>query len=222
VLGPDVAIVTGSDDGGLGLLERENTAVLDAALAPAARRVLDRIAAAMAARGMPDELYLLRGDGTVFPAQAAARRPLRTVGALRARISSPIDGRPQETGRLLEVLGIRTNLRELRVTQGPAHLPDASADAEYAAAVGAAVAEAAGSTDRIFWLGERTRTEAVAEARALAEQAAIRAGADPRRLRVPAVHEALMTYVPASCIRIRVQAVGPILTVETGGGTDRP
>ena len=137
VLGPDVAIVTGSDDGGLGLLERENTAVLDAALAPAARRVLDGIAALMAARGMPDELYVMRGDGTVFPAQAAARRPLRTVGALHVRISSPIDGRPQESGRLVEVLGIRTNLRELRVTQVPAHLPRAaSADAEYAAAIG--------------------------------------------------------------------------------------
>jgi hypothetical protein len=80
--------------------------------------------------------------------------------------------------------------------------------------------EAAGSTDRIFWLGERTRAEVIAEARVMAEQSAIRAGADPRRLRVPAVHEALMTYVPASCIRIRVQAVGPILTL--GARVDGP
>lgn len=272
LLGPDIEIVTGGDDGGLGLLERENTAVLDAALAPAARREVDRIAAVMSRRGMPDELYVLRGDGTVFPAQAAARRPLRTVGALhsaarvggahlagetsavvvdddgaRVRISSEIDGRPQESGRLVEVAGIRTNLRELRVTTLPAHprreaferavagldaplvlvgaagrFSDAQLpgrilrppDAAYAAAIGAAVGEAAGSVDRIFWLGERGRAEAIAEARTLAEQAAIRAGADPLRLRAPAVHEALMTYVPASCIRIRVQAVGPILTVS--------
>lgn len=278
LLGPDVPVITGGEDGGLGLLERENTAVLDAALVPAARRAIDEVAEVMAARGMPDELYLVRGDGTAFPAQAAARRPLRTLGALhssarvggaqlagtstavvldddgrRMRISSVVGGWPQESGRLVEVLGIRTNLRELRVTDVPARtraaamvramagldaplvlvgnagrLSDAMlplsvagkvlrpADGKYAAAIGAAVAEAAGSTDRIFWLGGRGRDEAIAEARQLAEQDAIRAGADPRRLRVPAVQEALMTYVPAPCIRIRVRAVGPILTA--GGG----
>ncbi len=278
LLGPDVTVVSGGEDGGLGLLERENTAVLDAAAAPAARRATEGIAAVLAARGLPDELYLLRGDGTVFPAQAAALRPLRTVGALhsaarvggahlagessavvvdddgaRVRVSSQVEGWPQESGRGVEVLGIRTNLRELRVTQVPAHLPRAAferavagldaplvlvgaagrlpdavlpgrvlrpADAEYAAAIGAAVAEAAGSTDRIVWLGERSRAEVIAEARTLAEQAAIRAGADPLRLREPAVHEALMTYVPASCLRIRVQSLGPILTVGAGGGGD--
>ncbi len=282
VLGPEVPVITGGQDGGLGLLERENTAVLDAALAPAARRTIDQLAAVMTARGLPDELYLVRGDGTAFPAQAAARRPLRTVGALhssarsggaqlagtstavvldddgrRMRISAVVGGWPQESGRLVEVLGIRTNLRELRVTDVPERtraaaiaraaagldaplvlvgdaeqLPDAvlpdsvagralrPADGKYAAAIGAAVAEAAGSTDRIFWLGGRSRGEAIAEARLLAEQDAIRAGADPRSLRVPAVQEALMTYVPAPCIRIRVRAVGPILTAARpdGGG----
>lgn len=274
ILGPDVPVIAGGEDGGLGLLERENAAALDAALVPAARRAIDEVAAEMAARGLPDELYLVRGDGTAFPAQAAARRPLRTVGALhgsargggvqlagastvvvldddgrRLRISAVSGGWPQESGRLVEVLGIRTNLRELRVTEvtvrtraaaivraltgsdaplvlvgGAGRLTDAAlpravldrvvrpAEGPYAAAIGAAVAQAAGSTDRIFWLGGRSRAEAIAEARLLAEQDAIRAGADPRRLRVPSVQEALMTYVPASCIRIRVRAVGPILT----------
>ncbi len=273
VLGPDIPVVTGGDEGGLGLLERENAAVLDATLSPAAHRALDEVFAVMAARGMPDELYLLRGDGTVFPAQSAARRPFRTAGALHSsartggvhlagestvvvvdddgrglRVSSSVDGWPQESGRLVEVLGIRTNLRELRVTavppesrsdmleravagldapvvlvRGAARLPDyvlpdrvlRPADADYAAAIGAAVGEAAGSTDRIFWLGERTRTEVIAEARQLAEQSAVRAGADPRRLRVGAVHETLMTYVPASCIAMRVRAVGPVLSART-------
>jgi hypothetical protein len=216
VLGPEIPVVTGGDDGGLGLLERENTAILDAALSPAARRTTDDVAAALAERGMTDELYLLRGNGTAFPAPAAAARPLRTVGALRgaaqvgAAHCAGEDRRPQETGRLVEVLGIRTNLRELRLPAAPA------ADA-HAAAVGAAIAEAAGSIDRIFWLGQRSRSDAIAEARQLAEQAAIRAGADPLRLREPTVHEALMTYVPSSCMRIRVQAVGPILTVARPG-----
>jgi hypothetical protein len=208
----------------------------------------------------------------VFPAQTAARRPFRTIGALhssartggvhlagdptvvvvdddggRVRISSAVDGWPQESGRLIEVLGIRTNLRELRVIEasGPSRtaaieravsgsaapvvlvrdalrLSDGAlagrvlrpADAEYAAAIGAAVGEAAGSIDRIFWLGERIRAEVIAEARQLAEQSAVRAGADPRRLRVGAVHETLMTYVPASCIAMRVRAVGPVLSAR--------
>lgn len=278
-LGPEVPVVTGGDEGGLGLLERENAAILDAALAPTARRVMDGVGAVLAERGLVDELYLVHGDGTVFPAQSAARRPLRTVGALhssarvggvhlageatvvvidddgrRVRVSAAVDGWPQESGRLVEVLGIRTNLREVRVTEAPADAPGPTIaravagltgplvlvrnarrlpdlllpgrvlrpdDAPFAAAIGAAVGEAAGTVDRIFWLGERSRAEVVAEARGLAAEAAIRAGADPRRVRIGTVSETLMTYVPTSCIRIRVRAVGPVLTVGAERGRER-
>lgn len=96
------------------------------------------------------------------------------------------------------------------------------ARARLAAAIGAAGGHAAGRVDRLFFFGPGGREDCVAEARRRAAELAIRAGADPRLLRIGEVREGVMTYVPVPCVRLRVTASGPLLAGEAppgcGGG----
>lgn len=57
--------------GGLGLLERENAAILSAALRPLAASVVPAFSAALEALGMSATLYLTANDGTLMSAEAA-------------------------------------------------------------------------------------------------------------------------------------------------------
>lgn len=73
--------------GQLGLLERENAAVLNAALLPLARRVVPACEAALATTGITAPLLFCSNDGTLLPAAAALK--LRAEGvalALHSRI----------------------------------------------------------------------------------------------------------------------------------------
>ncbi|WP_409180843.1 hydantoinase/oxoprolinase N-terminal domain-containing protein [Amycolatopsis sp. VS8301801F10] len=264
VLGPDVPVRKGSETEAIGLLERENTAVLDAALAEFARARIDELGAAVRKRHPEAELYVVRGDGTVLPELAAQRHATACLGAARAAllhgavrlagvpaavvveatgsrtvVGTTRGGLLPESAAYREFGGIRIGVRLPRLTAagrersvsaavararygdddlpvvlvGERSLPDAirPPDADLAAAVGAATAEAAGSVDRIFWQGAGGREDSAARARQLARDAAVRAGADPRTLRETPVKEALMTYVPVPAARLRATAVGPIL-----------
>lgn len=275
-LGPDVPVVRGAETEALGLLERENTAVLDAALAQTARVHIDELHAVVRAHAPDAALYVVRGDGTVLPEFDAHRHGTAWLGAApgallhgaaalagvrsaivvevmagRAVVGTTVGGLLRDSGLPHEVDGIRTGLRvprrtiihrthgefaqrvlaAIRRAQGrPDELPivmvgdraeevpnasDIAAirpdDGDLAAAVGAAAAEAAGSVDRIFWQGAGGRQESVARARRMALDAALRAGADPRRLRETPVREGLMTYAPVPAARLQATAVGPLL-----------
>ncbi|GLY69094.1 hydantoinase/oxoprolinase N-terminal domain-containing protein [Amycolatopsis taiwanensis] len=275
-LGPDVLVVRGAETEAPGLLEREHTAVLDAALARTAGAQLDELGAAVRAHNPDAELYVVRGGGTVLPALDAPRHATAWLGAAqgslvhgaawlagvnsaavvevtadRAVVTTTHAGLLPDSGLPREIAGIRTGLRTPRLTaiyrregEFTSRLLAALARARYgldelpvvlvgdqaddladppgapvirlperdlASAVGAAVAEAAGSVDRIFWHGTGGRPDSVARARRLALDAAVRAGADPRALRETPVREALMTYVPVPAARLQVTAVGPLL-----------
>ncbi|HTK67054.1 MAG TPA: hydantoinase/oxoprolinase N-terminal domain-containing protein [Pseudonocardia sp.] len=211
LLGPDTPVVTSHDVGGAGLLERENTVVLGAAVAPAIQRFTDDAVAALAALGVGTgagaDLYLVTGDGTVLPAGQAVRHPLALLGAVHG---AQVAGAPVEAGLYSEVAGVRTSIRPLR----PAEAPSGAAGA-LAAAVGAATGEASGTVDRVYFYGDGGREECVATARRSARELAIRRGADPRTVRVGEVREGAMTYVPLRCVRLRVTATGPVMA--TGG-----
>lgn len=56
---------------GLGLLERENAAILNAALRPLAARMVPAFSAALRALGVRAPLYLTANDGTLMSAEAA-------------------------------------------------------------------------------------------------------------------------------------------------------
>lgn len=57
--------------GQLGLLERENAAILNAALQPLAAQLIPAFQSAMAQLGVKADLYLTANDGTLMPAAAA-------------------------------------------------------------------------------------------------------------------------------------------------------
>ena len=211
-LGPEVPILTSHDVGGAGLLERENTVVLGAAVAPAVQGFTAAAAAALAdlggCAGSGADLYLVTGDGTVLPAGRAVSHPLALLGALHG--AARTGAAPVEAGMFSQVAGVRISIRSLRVGETPS-----GAGRDLAAAVGAATGEASGTVDRVYFYGDGGREECVAAARRSARELAIRRGADPRTVRVGEVREGAMTYVPVRCVRLRVTATGPVLT--TGG-----
>jgi N-methylhydantoinase A/oxoprolinase/acetone carboxylase beta subunit len=80
-------------------------------------------------------------------------------------------------------------------------------------AVGAAIAQISGETDRVFSLVEgRTRESALAEAEAEAREKAIAAGALPETLEVIEREDMPLAYLPGNATRIHVKVVG-----EMGG-----
>jgi N-methylhydantoinase A/oxoprolinase/acetone carboxylase beta subunit len=77
-------------------------------------------------------------------------------------------------------------------------------------AIGAAIAQVGGETDRIFSLEKMSREEALAQAREEATQKAISAGADQATIQIMDVEEVPLTYLPSNATRIRIKAVGDL------------
>jgi N-methylhydantoinase A/oxoprolinase/acetone carboxylase beta subunit len=89
---------------------------------------------------------------------------------------------------------------------------------EVANAVGAAMAQTSGEVDRVFQ--GLAREEAIAEARRLAEDKAVRGGADPKTLSVVDVEDLPIAYLPGHSLRVRVRVVGNIArAVSRGAGS---
>jgi N-methylhydantoinase A/oxoprolinase/acetone carboxylase beta subunit len=80
---------------------------------------------------------------------------------------------------------------------------------DVANAVGSAVAQAGGESDRIFSLDEMTRAEAVSAAEDEARRQCIAAGAAPDTIDIVELDELPLTYLPGQSVRIRVKAAGP-------------
>jgi N-methylhydantoinase A/oxoprolinase/acetone carboxylase beta subunit len=81
---------------------------------------------------------------------------------------------------------------------------------QVANAVGAAIAQISGEVDHTITLGTRSRDEALAQAKALAIEHAMTAGAHPDTVQVVDVEEIPLTYLPSNALRIRVKAVGDL------------
>jgi len=336
---PDAAVTLSHQLGRIGLLERENVTLLNAALVDLARRTTRAFVDALAASGIAAPLYLTQNDGTVmlasvaeaFPVYSFASGPTNSmrgaaflskradalvidVGGTTTDIGSLRHSFPREANNVVEIGGVRTLFRmpdllslglgggsvvreqplaigpqsvgyrltqqalvfggrELtatdvavaaglvdlgdrgRVASLPAALVSAAlariramidegvdrmkADASevpliavgggcflvpdsipgisevvhvehgpVANAVGAAIAQVSGEEDRIFQ--NLSREEAIAEARRLAEDKAVRAGADPRTLGVVEVEDLPIAYLPGNSLRARVRVVGDI------------
>jgi N-methylhydantoinase A/oxoprolinase/acetone carboxylase beta subunit len=97
----------------------------------------------------------------------------------------------------------------------PAHVDGVSAvikPPHYAVAnaYGAAIAEASGDVDRVYRYDSSSREACIEEARQLAVENAVRAGADPNQVRITAVAEIPMSYVPGGGCRVQVKAAGPL------------
>ncbi len=133
---PDVAVTLSHELGRIGLLERENATLLNAALADLARRTTRAFSEALRASGLAAPLYLTQNDGTVmlaataeaFPVYSFASGPTNSmrgaaflsglgdaividVGGTTTDVGSLRRGFPREANNVVEVGGVRTLFR---------------------------------------------------------------------------------------------------------------
>nr|VFJ61253.1 MAG: hypothetical protein BECKFW1821C_GA0114237_100134 [Candidatus Kentron sp. FW] len=77
-------------------------------------------------------------------------------------------------------------------------------------AIGAAIAQVGGETDRIFSYAELGREQALAEAQSVAWRYAVNAGADTETLRIVDIEEVSLAYLPNHAVKIRVKVIGDL------------
>lgn len=82
---------------------------------------------------------------------------------------------------------------------------------QYANAIGAAIAQVSGQTDKIYSLEERSREQVLQEAKDTAVAQAVDASADPDTVQVVEVEEIALPYLPGNAVRVRVKAVGDLV-----------
>ncbi|MGD9529191.1 MAG: hydantoinase/oxoprolinase family protein, partial [Pseudonocardia sp.] len=135
VLG-DVPVSLSHEIGSLGLLERENACVLNAALVAVAGRVTAGLGDAMSANGISAEAYIAQNDGTLMSLDYVRRYPILTIGSgptnsmrgasyltgvtdalvvdvggTSTDIGILSSGFPRESSTAVEIGGVRTNFR---------------------------------------------------------------------------------------------------------------
>ncbi len=133
---PDASISCSHTIGGLGLLERENAAILNASLLPFAGRVVASFEDALVQRGLTCPLYISQNDGTLmdagfvrqFPALTFASGPTNSlrgawkltgledaivvdIGGTTSDIGVLQSGFPRESYNIVDIGGVRTNFR---------------------------------------------------------------------------------------------------------------
>jgi N-methylhydantoinase A/oxoprolinase/acetone carboxylase beta subunit len=78
-------------------------------------------------------------------------------------------------------------------------------------AIGAAIAQVGGEVDQMFSVGPQlSRDAALEQARELAAERAVAAGAVPDSVRIVDQEELALAYVPGNAVRIKVKAVGDL------------
>ncbi|MEM9530750.1 MAG: hydantoinase/oxoprolinase family protein [Pseudomonadota bacterium] len=133
---PDVRVTLSHPFGRLGLMERENAAILNAALLPLADRVVDAFLAAVRQRGLRCPVFISQNDGTLmnagfvrrFPALTFASGPTNSlrgaarltgvseavvvdIGGTTSDVGVLSEGFPRESNVVVEIGGVRTNFR---------------------------------------------------------------------------------------------------------------
>jgi N-methylhydantoinase A/oxoprolinase/acetone carboxylase beta subunit len=133
---PDVTVTLSHRLGRIGLLERENAALLNACLIELARKTTRAFSAALRASGIAAPLYLTQNDGTVMLAEVAEEYPVYSfasgptnsmrgaaflskrdealvidVGGTTTDIGSLRHGFPREANNVVEIGGVRTLFR---------------------------------------------------------------------------------------------------------------
>ncbi|MBV8619845.1 MAG: hydantoinase/oxoprolinase family protein [Curvibacter sp.] len=337
---PQARITLSSEIGRLGLLERENAAILNASLGPLGLEVVAAFEQALQDGGIHAPLYLTQNDGTLMSAAQAALFPILTVasgptnsmrgaaflsghrdaivvdiGGTTTDVGVLQAGFPRQAGIAVEIGGVRTNFRmpdvyslglgggsvvsadqqaigphsvgyrihsdalvfggstltatDIAVAAGVSALGDRRrvahlqgqvserchallqrmmADAvdrmrtsaqllpvvvvgggslllgetlegqplsrpkhfEVANAVGAAMAQVSGESDRVMHLNGIGREDAIAQVRDEARARAEAAGADPASISVLDVEDVPLAYSSGNATRIRVRVVGDL------------
>jgi len=80
IMGEDVHVSISSEIGSMGLIERENATILNAALYQVAAKFTDGFAESLAEEGITNaDIYLSQNDGTLMTIEQAKRYPILTV-----------------------------------------------------------------------------------------------------------------------------------------------
>lgn len=133
---PDARITLSNTLGRIGLLERENVSLLNAALQGLGRRTVEAFGAALKEAGISAPFYLTQNDGTVVLAEVAAANPVYSfasgptnsmrgaafltglkeamvidVGGTTSDVGCLVGGFPREANNVVEVGGVRTLFR---------------------------------------------------------------------------------------------------------------
>ncbi len=133
---PDAHVTLSSSLGRIGLLERENVALMNASLIELASEITEAFAEAVQASGLDATLYITQNDGTVARAEMAREFPVFSfasgptnsmrgaalltgiehamvcdVGGTTADVGCLINGFPREANNVVEVGGVRTLFR---------------------------------------------------------------------------------------------------------------
>ncbi len=133
---PDIRVCLSHQNGRMGLLERENAAVLNACLADVARATIDGIEQALRLLGIHAPLFMSQNDGTLMDTSFAAQFPVLTIssgptnsmrgaaylsgvtdgivvdiGGTSTDVGALVKGFPRESGIAVEIAGVRTSFR---------------------------------------------------------------------------------------------------------------
>lgn len=137
IMGEDVHISISSEIGSMGLIERENATILNAALYQVAQSFTEGFAQSLADEGVRNaQIYLSQNDGTLMTMEYARRYPILTIAcgptnSIRgacylSRLKNAIvidvggtttdlgviqNGFPRESGVAVTIGGVRTNFR---------------------------------------------------------------------------------------------------------------
>jgi N-methylhydantoinase A/oxoprolinase/acetone carboxylase beta subunit len=337
---PELTVSLSHEVGRIGLLERENATIINAALRELADTICDGLGATLKELGIHGQLFLSQNDGTLMDVDYARRYPVSTfasgptnsmrgaaflsgrkdcivvdVGGTTTDVGVLANGFPRESSTEIEVAGLRTNFRmpdvlsvgigggrfhreqsrigpdsvgyrvrtealvfggatltatDIAVAAGRAELGDPSlADGLDAAlveramavidsgieeaidrmrtsadpvcvvavgggsilmppriecaaevirpqhfavanAIGAAIAQVGGEVDRVFAVPAGGRQSVLDQARQMAVDKAVAAGADLNTVEIVEVDELPLAYLPGNASRIRVKAVGDL------------
>lgn len=136
VLGDEVSISLSSEIGSVGLLERENATILNAAVINVAKATAEGFINALKEEGIEAKVYFGQNDGTLMSVDYAVRYPILTiacgptnslrgasylsgisnaivvdVGGTTTDIGVLIESFPRESSLAVEIGGVRTNFR---------------------------------------------------------------------------------------------------------------
>ena len=78
---PEADVVCSKDVANIGFLERENAAILNASILSFARHTIHSFQDAITRLGLKCPVFVTQNDGTILPASAAARLPIRTFSS---------------------------------------------------------------------------------------------------------------------------------------------
>ena len=132
----DVPVTRSSEIASISLLERENSAVLNAAVTTVMQRAIDAVRDALDDRNVEAPLFIVQNDGSVMTADYAAEYPIFTaasgpassirgavslsgiedgvvidVGGTSTDVGYIVDGFPRESAMTVTIGGVKTNIR---------------------------------------------------------------------------------------------------------------